>query len=184
WAAMAERASGVYRADVSYGNIPKRRGHWSDRLPGIDADLAAMKSKVQANPAFEGPRISIVDDIRAATGRPQRTVAQCAHTPPESFVPGRKLALSITVSGESAAAVRAVRLCYRHVNQAERWITVETSGANGTFTAGIPAEYTESPHPLQYYFELEDDRGRAWMYPGFNKTLSNQPYFAVWKRSL
>lgn len=184
WAAMATRAAGVYRADVSYGSIPKRRGHWSDRLPGIDADLAAMKVKVQGSPAYEGPRISVVDEIRAANGRPQRPAAQCAHTSPESLAPGHGLALSITVSGESEAAVRAVRLCYRHVNQAERWITVETSEANGAFTAAIPAEYTQSPYPLQYYFELEDDRGRAWMYPGFNKTLSNQPYFAVWKRGL
>ena len=31
-------------------------------------------------------------------------------------------------------------------------------------------------------FELEDGTGAQWMYPGFNETLSNQPYFAVCKR--
>ncbi len=184
WAAMAERAKGVYRADVSYGSIPKRRGHWSDRLPDIDVDLAAMKSKVQANPAFEGPRISVVDEIRAATGRPQQPVVKCSHLPPESFTPGRMLSLSLAVSGGGGgASVSSVRLYYRHVNQAERWSVMEVSRENGVYAAAIPADYTQSPYPLQYYFELEDDRGRAWMYPGFNATLSNQPYFAVWKRS-
>ena len=39
WAAMADRANHVYRPDITYGNIPMRRGNWADRLPGIDRDL-------------------------------------------------------------------------------------------------------------------------------------------------
>ena len=51
WAAMAARAARVYRSNVSYGSVPKRRGHWSDRVAGIDTDLAAMRAKVQGAPA-------------------------------------------------------------------------------------------------------------------------------------
>ena len=40
WATMAQRAAGIYKADVDYGEIPQRRGHWLDRLPGIDNDIA------------------------------------------------------------------------------------------------------------------------------------------------
>jgi hypothetical protein len=47
--------------------------------------------------------------------------------------------------------------------------------------AAIAGSYTNSPYPLQYYFVLETV-GQAVMHPGFNATLSNQPYFAVWKR--
>lgn len=54
---------------------------------------------------------------------------------------------------------------------------------DGSCTGTIPAEYTQSKYPLQYYFELDNGNGPAWLYPGFNKTLSNQPYFVVWKRS-
>src|SRR5581483_5619939 len=54
WAAMAERASRVYRSDVSYGRIPKRRGHWTDRLSGIDTDIAAMETKVKSGGAKAG----------------------------------------------------------------------------------------------------------------------------------
>ena len=32
---------------------------------------------------------------------------------------------------------------------------------------------------LEYYFELRRDPDQAWLYPGFNATLSNQPYFLV-----
>ncbi len=35
---------------------------------------------------------------------------------------------------------------------------------------------------LEYYFELSNGTA-AWMYPAFEKSLSNQPYFAVYKRN-
>ena len=79
--------------------------------------------------------------------------------------------------------MRSVRLCYRHVNQAERWKTIDATRDQGAYTAAIPGEYTESKFALEYYFELEDGKGVQWMYPGFNKSFSNQPYFAVCKRT-
>jgi hypothetical protein len=75
-----------------------------------------------------------------------------------------------------------VRLRYRHVSQAERWNALDASREDGAYTAAIPAEYTQSKFALEYYFELEGNTGVEWMYPGFSKTLSNQPYFAVCER--
>jgi hypothetical protein len=51
-----------------------------------------------------------------------------------------------------------------------------------TYTAEIPGEYTNSPYPLQYYFELFNESS-AWFYPAFNETLSNQPYYALYIRA-
>lgn len=48
-------------------------------------------------------------------------------------------------------------------------------------SAEIPGEYTQSPFPLQYYFELQSSSA-AWLQPAFNSTLSNQPYFAISNR--
>jgi hypothetical protein len=48
WAAMAERAKAVYAADISYGRVLKRRGHWADKLEGIDKDIAAMRAALAA----------------------------------------------------------------------------------------------------------------------------------------
>lgn len=53
---------------------------------------------------------------------------------------------------------------------------------NGRYTGAIPAEYTMSVYPLEYYFELSNGTD-VWPYPGFEKTFSNQPYFAVYKRT-
>ena len=185
WAAMAERARGVYCADISYGGVPKRRGHWSDRLPGIDTDLAAMKVKVQTtSAAATGSGETAAEAIRVATGRPARPSVPCAHTPPGSFHPGQPLVLSLAVPPSIAdSPPSSVRLYYRHVNQAERWTSVEASREGSRYLGTIPAGYTGSNYPLQYYFALERGKGSAWMYPGFNDTLSNQPYFAVYKRN-
>ncbi|HEX4286380.1 MAG TPA: hypothetical protein VHZ28_14905 [Terracidiphilus sp.] len=181
WATMAQRAARVYRADVSYGSIPKRRGHWSDRLSGIDTDLAAMQAKVQAASTSSSPAGRAADAVLIATGRPNRPSVPCTHVPPQSFRPGQPLQLDLSFSQENSAPARG-RLFYRHVDQAERWTSVEAKRESGRYTAAIPAEYTQSDFPLQYYFVLEDGKGAAWMHPGFNQTLSNQPYFAIDKR--
>lgn len=184
WATMAERAKKVYRANVSYGSIPKRSGHWIDRLPGIDADIAAMKAKIQPNRTETISKRATVD-MAAISGKVHGAKrAICSHTSPETFAPGEPLLLKLAISGEEGIqAVSSVQLRYRHVNQAERWKALDTKGEAGSYSAVIPAEYTNSRFALEYYFELEDGRGLKWMYPGFNQTLSNQPYFAVCRRT-
>lgn len=181
WATMAERAATVYRSDISYGRIPKRRGHWSDRLHGIDADIAAMQAKV-TSPSQTAAQGDVARAVREVTGRPSRPSVACVHTPPESFRPGQVLTLAVKVPASDAkSAPKSVRLYYRHVDQAERWISQEMNNQNGRYLAAIPADYTMSAYPLQYYFGLSDGAAE-WMYPGFDKTLSNQPYLAVYKR--
>lgn len=175
WAALAERAKSVYVADISYGRVQKRRGHWLDKLDGIDKDLAAMQARISAGSAQSGDASAAMARVMAA---PNRVAVPCRHLPPESFRPGQALELSLTVSGDVAG-----RLLYRHVNQAERWKDAPLARQGGDLTAAIPGDYTGSPFPLQYYFELTR-AGSAWLYPGFNATLSNQPYCAVWRRTL
>ena len=80
-------------------------------------------------------------------------------------------------------SVRSARIRYRHVNQAERWNVLDLVNVDGVYAAAIPSEYTRSEFALEYYFEVSDSTGVEWMYPGLNKTLSNQPYFAVCKRT-
>ena len=174
WAAMAERARGVYISDISYGRIQKRRGHWSDKLAGIDKDIDAMRAALKSGVAA-GAGAS--QAIARVTGIPKRPVVACTHAVPERFSPGSPLTLSVMVPAGISA-----RLHYRHVNHAERWRSMEMSGSGGKLMAAIPADYTASPFPLQYYFELSRPQA-AWLYPAFNATLSNQPYYAVWKRA-
>ncbi len=180
WATTAERANRVYLADITYGDIPMRRGNWSARLAGIDKDLSLMRHQVESDaPARTtvGPTLDIERSMRAATGRPIRPSIPCLHTPPASFHPGQPLALSLSVSGHGV--VDTVRLYYRHVNQGERWVSMAMQPVHDGYGAAIPGDYTNSPYALQYYFVLQRGTDTAWFFPAFNATLSNQPYYAI-----
>jgi hypothetical protein len=180
WSAMAERARTVYRPNITYGPQPNKRGHWIDRLPAIDADLAAMEAlltKPENNPAGAARSKQA---IAASTGHPQRPSIRCTHTPQKSFRPGEALQVSLGLNGTGVRErPSAVRLHYRHVNQAERWQSADMERTGQGYSGAIPGSYSQSPYGLQYYFEFRRGPEVAWMYPGFNATLSNQPYFVV-----
>ena len=178
WAALAERAKTIYVTDISYGRVPKRRGDWADKLPGIDKDIEAMRATIAAGGTVTGDAARA---IARATSVAKRPSVACHHVAPESFRPGAAFPLSLTMGSLTAGQGASVRLYYRHVNHAERWRSMPMQRAGAEFTAAIPADYTDSPFPLQYYFELSRTDA-AWFYPAFNATLSNQPYYAVWKR--
>jgi hypothetical protein len=176
WAAMAERARGVYVPDLTYGEIPVRRGHWTKRLPAIDQDLAVLE-KVHFDPNPSAPKTAALA-IDQATGQPSRVSFKCEHTPPKGFEARKDVALTLSVQG---AAPAATHLFYRHVNQAERWQSVEMRRDGHSFHASIPAAYAQSPFALQYYFELRQSPGSAALFPGFNKIFTNQPYYLLQK---
>jgi hypothetical protein len=50
----------------------------------------------------------------------------------------------------------------------------------GELSATIPADYTEARFPLEYFFVLRDeDSHDAWLVPGLEESLANQPYHVV-----
>jgi hypothetical protein len=199
WAETAGAARGVYQDDLVFGPEPHLRGHWTDRQAAIDADLAAMATRLtQARQSRTGP----APDSRtpAPTSTPRVTLESLlaerppelalAHDPPGAFTPGTPLRLEVQVLGP----VATVRLHYRHVNQAERFSTLDLSLSSpppeGSATASgrgrgvIPGAYTASPYPLQYYFVLRDHAGQARLWPGLDAAgpeprLANQPYYVV-----
>jgi hypothetical protein len=172
WAAMATRAKTVYAGDISYGRPDFRRGHWADRLPAIDQDIAALEKhfKESAGPTAPASKMHLAPAARL--------VIATQHTAPETFHPGADLSLTITTPPNVTEAV----LWYRHVNHGERWLSAPMQRHGVSHTAAIPAAYTTSPYPLQFYFELHTATA-ATLHPAFNSTLSNQPYFAVYKRT-
>jgi len=175
WAELANQAANIYQRDVTVGELPHLRGHWLDRLAAIDEDISDMAKKLeQSGPdASQGGRIQSC--IQEALGRPRRISVECRHVPPASFRPGQPLNIEATLQKSAGS----MRLYYRHVNQAERWQLMEMAAEGNRFRAIIPAAYTDSSYPLQYYFELRPKSGAASLYPGFASDLSNQPYFVV-----
>ena len=172
WAELAGRAKGVYLPDITVGEERQLRGHWLDRLPAMEADIEAV---AKAGAGGQGPETRVAGAIKEALGRPGRGPVACRHTPAARFRPAQSLEIELTAEREFTS----VRLYYRHVNHAERYESVEMQGQARRWRAAIPAAYTDSPYPLEYYFELRAGPEEAWLYPGFAADRMNQPYFVV-----
>lgn len=177
WSVLANQAKGAYMNDVTYGGIKNMRGHWLDRLPAVDADIEALQavaSKAQV-PSSGISEQAKQDAVRQVTSPEPRPVVPCQHTPAATFQAGTTQPIEVHVGSR----VSGVRLIYRHVNQAEYYVTAKMTGQGGVYRASIPAEYTQSPYSLQYYFELQHTPQLASMYPGLGPDLTGRPYFLV-----
>ncbi|HYL76689.1 MAG TPA: hypothetical protein VEU96_20915, partial [Bryobacteraceae bacterium] len=172
WATLAERAKGVYVQDITVGEHPWLRGHWLDRLPAIDADIALLEKRLPSAKINSDPKVKAA--IAEAQGRPQRPSAAMRHRAPDRFQ--RKQPLALELAGPALASAR---LHYRHVNQAERWQSAVMDRKGPAYVAAIPGSYTDSMYPLQYYFELKSAPDRAWLYPGFPPDLAGAPYYVI-----
>jgi hypothetical protein len=181
WATMAAQAKNIYANDISYGFTPFRRGHWIDRLPAINEDIALLEKHF--TDYFAATNSSVAKQVRQVYGPSLRPKIDVKHTAPETFHAGSELALAVTTSPTVTGAV----LWYRHVNHGERWLSTPMQQASATYTAAIPGAYTDSPYPLQYYFEIHTSSVSnyygATLHPPFNPTLSNQPYYAIHLRT-
>jgi hypothetical protein len=177
WSQFAHDAGSVYVSDITYGPRPYQRGHWIDRLPAIDDDIASMEKRLASVAATAEPSSNAAAAIVAALGRPQRESVRCLHNPPNAFVPKQELSVAVKIAQGTEPVI--ARLHYRHVNQAERYMTAELQQQGDEYRIAIPAAYTDSPYPIQYYFEFRQGPQKSWLYPGFNPELTNQPYFVV-----
>lgn len=181
WATMAERAKGVYHSDISYGR--DLHGHWLDRIPAFDEDIADMSRRIGTptsignNPGAD----SVEKTIKIAKARPERPLVSVQHRVAEQFQSG--LSLPIRLSVLSGPIYRII-MHYRHVNQAERWLSVELRKDGDTYHSEIPADYTAKRYPLQYYFEIITDRSEATLFPLLASDLANVPYFVVHRASI
>jgi hypothetical protein len=174
WAAMAERARGVYVMNIAYGDRHDRRGHWLDRLPAIDADLKALRAKVEGTRSeIPGSDVSAAKVLPQVLKKQERWDVGMLHSLVASFVPAQDLNISFTGGAAS------VMLMYRHVNQAERWQSVAMKRQNEVWRGVIPGSYTDSPFPIQYYGVATAADKRVGLFPGLNLDLTQQPYFVL-----
>src|SRR5205085_6644483 len=137
-------------------------------------DVAAMAAKLEkAGKTESSPRAAAA--IQQALGRPSRSAWACHHSPPGRFRAGQPVPLELGVEKKLVS----VRLFYRHVDQAERFESVEMQVKGPRYTAAIPATYTDSEYPLEYYFELRESPDSATLSPGLGQELTNQPSFVI-----
>ena len=176
WAELANRAKSVYMSDITVGEHPQLRGHWLDRLAAIDADIVLLAKQADRAKSGDVSPQRVESAIRAVLGRPTRASLACQHQPPTKFRPGQPLDIELSVNGPKSVSAR---LYYRHVTQAERYDSAEMQFRDGRYHATIPSGYTDSPYPLEYYFELKQRPQSAWLYPGLGEDLTRQPYFVI-----
>jgi hypothetical protein len=168
FAAVVETTTGVYRPDLTFGDRVAEHGHWADRLPAVEEDLAALVLELEtarAAPPADG--VSARVPVIPAGDRPA-----LRHTPPAAFRPGAEVVLTAEPDGPFDGTVV---LHYRHLNQGEHYRTVELDAGAAT----VPGDYTDSPYPLVYFFTMRHADGDAWIVPGLDETLANQPYHVV-----
>ena len=153
WAQIVEETKGVYVPDLTVGELTWLRGNWGDRLPAIDDDIADMEKRLDSAKPAENPHL--VEAVLRTLGGSGRPNARVTHEPVSRFRPKQPLELAFSTTTPLVVA----RLYYRHVNQAERFQAAEMTGVGspvGTrYAATIPETYTDTPYPLQYYFELK-----------------------------
>jgi len=173
WTELAKAGQNIYVTDVTIGELPQLRGHWSDRLALIDRDIAAMEEKAGTAGNKTAPNVKAL--VKEITGRPTRAAIAVHHAQPEKLRPGQPLNLELTLD----KSPQTVRLYYRHVNQGERFQSVSMQPSGKKFQAAIPAAYIDSPYPIQYYFEIERSAQNVVLYPGLGPNLTQQPYYVV-----
>ncbi|MDP9175675.1 MAG: hypothetical protein M3O30_17670 [Planctomycetota bacterium] len=183
WAELSERAKGVYVANVAFGSDSTLHGNWADRLPAIDKDIAVMETHASSageTRPNEKEAAAVMSELLAPSAR---SVVDAHHQAPAGFTLGREVNLELKTSQRDIAAAR---LWYRHVNQAELYKSVEMQRQGDVYQASIPADYTNSPFSLQYYFELRQAVVPApsavtqgAMYPGFGADFTGQPYYVL-----
>lgn len=176
WADVANIAKDVYKPDITIGEKAFLRGHWLDRLPAIDEDIADMAKKQEEVKGESSEKKEVIQSaIHEVLGRPHRAVTSAYHKKPVQFSRGQRIDIEVALE----KMPKSVRLFYRHVNQAERFQNVEMQLVDKRYKANIPADYINSLYPIQYYFIIRDGPKSASLYPGFDPNLANQPYFLV-----
>ena len=174
WAELAKIGKDVYMSDITLGEEPQLRGHWLDRLPAMDEDIAAISVKLKKAPSVEAsPKLTAA--MQEVFGPSRRKPIKVKHDVPARFDRGQPLLLSLDAPSGSLR----VQLHYRHVDQAENYQTIVMEQKEARFRASIPAAYTQTEFPLEYFFEVNDGTGIVGLYPGFVPELTNQPYFVV-----
>ncbi len=189
WTELAAQAKAPYLPDITYGYDYFMHGHWQDRLAAMDDDIGDMEKLLKNAPetAVHGrqpPETDLKTIKRAMQSvleklEPDKIPPPAVlHDPAPSFRRGQSLPIDARVSsGGHRTPVSGLRLRYRHVNQGEVWQTEPMEQAGKDYRAVIAAAYTDSPYPLQYYFQISGEPGKTWLRPGLKPGWHGQPYF-------
>ncbi len=179
WAEMAEEAKSIYVQDISFGELWQLRGHWANRIPAMDVDIANMKKVLEMDTLKKNPSIKndlINTAIQFVDHPPSRPMITCEHQPAELFQPGEVIQIAVKPEGNR---IKNVLLYYRHVNQAVDWQRTRMEVNGDQYRAEIPSDYTETRYPISYYFAFDMGEHGIALYPGLDQHMIRMPYYVV-----
>jgi len=175
WEQVIEATKDVYSDNITFGYVPFMRGHWADRLQGIEEDIRNMENQIHLSKSNVSSRE--VEKAKNWLINQQMELPDYQHTAPASFEKGQSVQISLSI--QDVPSEYQVYLNYRHANQAEGYQSIKMVSDGELFSAEIPESYTDSPYPMIYFFEFENEEKQKRICPGFDQNLSNQPYFSI-----
>lgn len=176
WEQLIEVTKDAYTDDITYGYVSFMRGHWSDRLKAIEEDIISMENQVHLS--NHKASIKQIEKANYWLKNIKMEVPSYEHIPPKNFNKGQAVRIQLLIE-ENSSDDNNVYLKFRHTNQAETYQTIKMVRDGHQFSAEIPNSYTDSPYPLIYFFEFENERKQKGLAPGFEENLSNQPYYSI-----
>lgn len=175
YADIGRLVEGIYQPALSFGKEPFEGGTWSDRLPSIDRDLAALVDELTT--ATSDPRARDAANYPPQPERGRLEEPDLRHQAPPSFDRGQPLDLTVQLG--SPHEISEVTLHYRHVDQSEQFQQATMLGLGRARTATVPGSFTAATYPLIYFFSVRHVDGRQGLVPGLDATLANQPYLLL-----
>ena len=174
WMQVSDASKGIYKDDITFGHPPYTRGHWADRITDIERDIAAVAGLLDQHQPSEADVLTMTGLLSSFQ---QGLRPACLHDKPVDFVKGEPVEICLKLS--STQIDPKVMLHYRHIDQSALYETVEMTQHGDTFTTSIEASYTDSPYGLLYFFEVIASGGDAWMVPGYERDMANDPYYVL-----
>lgn len=176
WQIAGDISKEVYLADLTYGPQSWLRGRWDDRLPAIEEDIYQMKKILNSDlNKINLKNISVIKNIKIMESWKNFQKIIIGHIPPKKFIQNKKISLTCSLKFTNNIIGY---LHYRQVNQSINWKKIKLNKKFNNFSANIPAPYTKTPFPIQYYFEFTDENVSSFS-PGLTMNLSNQPYYLL-----
>jgi hypothetical protein len=178
WRRIVQLTDGFYSDNLVFGIAPgssrsrlgqHHGGHWKDRLPEVQADVAWLEQLVAQQPVTGQP-------LRTFPGETELgSVPMITHQPPTRANPGTPLAIDIRV--ESAVPLEQVILHYRPLDQAIDWKQTPMKQVDeGAYQTVLAVDETLAKYDLQYYFEVLAKGGGGWLWPAWRKSA---PYVVI-----
>ena len=175
WNVAAVISKKYYLPDLTYGPQSWLRGRWDDRLPAINQDIDDMRSILIKNKnKYKKIKrdLELIDYIKNWNNDQNILVN---HLPPKHYIKGENISLlcKLDINKKLSGYIN-----FREVNQSKKWRRKKLTKSRDIYYSVIPKRFTNTQYPIQYYFEFTNKKYSSFS-PGFNKFLSNQPYYLL-----